>query len=693
MALSEAQGTPAPTTSGRSAPVWIFALYLGGLVTIYFGERVLSGLPKGAGFFSLLGVLATLAATVLRFSPRFRSGGERRNIESLLALLSVVGLVGVLVYFATSEFGVSKLGLDRLATETRARVEEFARVAWISLIAVSTLPMIFAETALLPMQKAERPESRRVRSAATSGLVLALAAIYCSLFVYAASGVDLKVDYSYFKTSKPSDSTRKMVQTLSGDPIRVVAFFPEVNEVRREVSGYLKDLASGAPKLKVELRDRLLAPKLAQELRATQDGVVILSRGGVNHTLNIGTDLEQARAKLKTLDRDFQEQLVKIANSKRTVYVTVGHGELGDAGRGTSPAERGFQIAKTLLQQQNYSVKDLGMAQGLANDVPEDADAVLVLGPTIAFSPEEVASLKRYLERGGHLFVALDPDALTGMAELAEAPVTNPAAEAAGEKKPPAAAEGAAKPATAEAPAKPVSSVNHDLAALVGLRFSPGVLANEKQHVRLRHNNSDRIRLVTNSFSSHASVSTLSRNSTRFVVVAFGAGSLDKAPGSQERVDFTLRSLPGTFADENKNFSQDQPVEKAAVFNLAAAYAKPLANTPEPAKVDDKDKKDKDKKPEPKETRVFAVSDSDAFSDFVMTEVVGNRILLVDAVRWLAGESSVQGLPNTEEDVRIEHTKQADLGWFYATIFGAPSLVLGAGVLISRRSRQRGGKR
>ena len=39
-------------------------------------------------------------------------------------------------------------------------------------------------------------------------VVLALAAVYCAFFVYAAGGVDLKVDYSFFKTSRPSDSTR-----------------------------------------------------------------------------------------------------------------------------------------------------------------------------------------------------------------------------------------------------------------------------------------------------------------------------------------------------------------------------------------------------------------------------------------------------------------------------------------------------
>jgi hypothetical protein len=687
MALSEAQGSS--PAKGRTAPSWIFFLYLAGLVLIYIGERVLSGLPKGAGIVSLVGLLATLAATVLRFSPRFRVGGERRNIESLLALLSVVGLVGVLVYFTTSDFGAAKLGLDQLATEKRARFDDFARVLWISLIVLSTLPMLFAETALRPMQNAERPESRRVRSAAQAGLVLALAAIYCALFVYAAYGVDLKVDYSYFKTSKPSESTRKLVQTMSGDPIRVVAFFPEVNEVRREVSTYLKDVASHAPKLKVEIRDRLLSPKLAQELRATQDGVIILSRGGVNHTMNIGSEIESARGKLKTLDRDFQEQLVKIVNSKHTLYLTAGHGELNDSGGSKGNSARAFQLARTMLQQQNFTIKDLGMAQGLASDVPEDADVVMVLGPTQNFSSEELAALKRYIDRGGHLLLALDPDAVTAIADLV-AQVT-----AAGEAGKPGAKAGESGQASASAEGPEQSALtklNQDLASVVGLKFSSAVLANDKQHVRATFNNSDRARLVTNSFSSHASVSTLSRNAPRAAVVLFGAGSFEKAAGNQDRVDFSVRSMPGTYQDENHNFAQDAPLEKTGVFNMAAAFSKPALNAEPTPKKDDKDKKDA-KKPDVKETRVVAFADSDAFSDLVLSEVPANRFLLVDAVRWLAGESSVQGLPNTEEDVKIEHTKQADLGWFYATIFGGPGLVLGAGVLISRRSRARGGKR
>jgi hypothetical protein len=36
--------------------------------------------------------------------------------------------------------------------------------------------------------------------------------------------------------------------------------------------------------------------------------------------------------------------------------------------------------------------------------------------------------------------------------------------------------------------------------------------------------------------------------------------------------------------------------------------------------------------------------------------------------------------------VRIEHTKQQDLAWFYSTIFGIPAMVLGVGLFARRRA-------
>jgi len=212
--------------------------------------------------------------------------------------------------------------------------------------------------------------------------------------------------------------------------------------------------------------------------------------------------------------------------------------------------------------------------------------------------------------------------------------------------------------------------------------------------VRLSFNDSDHVRIVTNSFSSHASVSTLSRNAPAAAVVFFGAGSLDRMPGATAKIDFAVRAAPGTFADTNKNFVQDKDTEKGGSYNLAAAVTKPIVGAVKPpAAPDPKDKKATDKKPETKEMRAFVTADADAFSDLVMSNVRGNQFLLVDAVRWLVGEESFSGAETSEEDVRIEHTKQQDLSWFYATIFGAPCLVLAAGVVVSRRSRRAGGSK
>ncbi|MEI9940225.1 MAG: Gldg family protein [Pseudomonadota bacterium] len=677
--------------SGRAAPGWVFPLYAGGMGLVFLGERVLSGLEKGAGAATALGVLCVIAATALRFSPRFKTGGERKSIESVLAVLSLTGLLALAIYFATSDTGVDKLGLASMAVTKKEHLLGVLRVLWIALAAVSLVPMLFAETALWPMRRAERPESRRVRAAASAGLTLVMASIYGALLVYAAGGVPWKVDYSYFKTSRPSESTRKIAASLA-EPVKVVAFFPDVNEVRNEVRSYLLELATDMPKLQVQVSDRLLSPKLAKELRATQDGVIVFSRGSVNYTVNLGTDIEAARPKLKTLDKDVKEQLLKLARARLTAYLTVGHGELNDAGKGKEDPARSASIARALLQKQNLTLKDLGLGQGLASDVPDDADVVLVLGPSEPFATEEISALQRYADRGGHLFIAFEPDANPAQITTPNDAATPgpsssatpaPATSAAGKK-----GESPAKVSPAE-PAELAPAWATALASIAQLTYTPTVLANDHAHVRLSFNNSDQVRLISNSFSSHASVSTLSRNSSAAAIVFFGAGSLERAANATAKIDFSVRAPSGSFGDRNKNYVQDKDSEKTGSFNLAAAVSRPVTGAP--ATPPDKDKKPGDKKPESKEMRAFVVADSDAFGDLVMSNVRGNQVFLADAVRWLVGEASFAGAETSEEDVRIETTKQQDLSWFYATIFGAPCLVLAAGVVISRRSRRGSG--
>ncbi|MCZ7645241.1 MAG: Gldg family protein [Planctomycetota bacterium] len=82
----------------------------------------------------------------------------------------------------------------------------------------------------------------------------------------------------------------------------------------------------------------------------------------------------------------------------RAVYVAHGHGER------TVAELTGFVEA---LRKQNYDVRGLDLAA--APRVPDDASALVLCGPRETYRPAAVAALQAYLERGGRLFLLVDP--------------------------------------------------------------------------------------------------------------------------------------------------------------------------------------------------------------------------------------------------------------------------------------------
>lgn len=625
---------PAPLVKPAIHPgAWMVPAYAGALLLLFLGERVLPTWDGARYASSGLGVAILAGVTALRFVAALRETGERRVVERALAVLSALGLIAVAAYFTTTDTGRSLLGVTRAAPELRARIDAATTVVWTALLVIATVPLFFGEAALAPMRRAERIEGRRVQAATLSGITLAFAAAYSALFVYGASQLELKADFSYFRTARPSDSTKRVAESLT-EPLKVTAFFPQLSEVGAEVEGYLREVKAASPQITLEMQDRLLVPAVAKEAKVTQDGVVVLTRGASREVLNIGAEMKTAGTKLKSIDADFQKSLLKVIRSQRTAYLTVGHGELNEASGAAAVDGKTTKNLRKLLESQNYTVKDLGLAEGLGSEIPKEAFLVLVLGPSKAFLPEEVAALKRYADGGGHLLLALDPDAKVDL---------------------------------------------DPLAGVVDLSWKPEILANDRTYVRRRYNDSDQTILVTTRYSSHASVSTLSRNAQRAPTVFPGASSLDKLDGTELKIDFVVRSLGETFADPNGNFKFDADTEKRSSYNLAAAVSKEIS-------AGDEGGKDK------KELRAFVLADADAFSDAAFGNEP-NILLALDALRWLGGEESFAGEVTSNEDVRIEHTKEKDQVWFWATIFMAPSLVLGLGLFITRRGRRIGGRR
>jgi len=650
MALAKG-AAPATTKAVRLGPSGLWSgLYGAGMLVVFLGERVI-GTGTARGVATVIGVLALLIALVARVVRASGAAPDRAAVERRFAAMYGLGVLALILYFVQSDLpalaGGSALEVKwpKLATSLAA--------LWPAVWAAAVFAILPMELAYAPMERANRIEHLRVRAAQFSGMGLAFMLTFAFSLSYAASERDQKVDLAYFRTTRPGESTRNIVKSLD-QPITAALFFPNGNEVREEVDNYFTDLARESGQLKIEHYDRDVDPAKAKELGASANGVVVFVRGGRKEVLSLQTTMESARASLRNLDREVQQRLLQVAKPNRVTYFTVGHGERTANPVGDADKRPGIRDLRAALVDQGHEVRDLGPADGLATDVPKEASLVMIVGPTKPFLPEELAALQRYLDRGGRLFAALDPD---GGVDL------------------------------------------HELLAPAGLKVNLSTLANDQVYGRRTHQDIDRTNLVTAYYSSHPSVSTLSRESRNAPVVLPGAAAIEAFGRDAHKdyvLDFALHAHASTFADANGNFRPD-PGEARKSWELAAAVSRKIPATSAtdakaPKEKDGKDAKDaKTPASAPKagsdEERLFVIGDSDFLTDPVI-RLLGNGLLVLDPVRWLIGEESFAGMITSEADVPISHTRKQDVAWFYSTIFLVPGLVLGTGFLVTRRRRK-----
>src|SRR6185369_5361653 len=158
-------------------------------------------------------------------------------------------------------------------------------------------PIALVELSYVSMARAPRLEMGRIRDALLSGLGLAFALVFAFTVAYVTSERDKKVDLAYFRTTRPGESTRKIVRALD-QPVDAALFFAAGTEVRAEVENYFKDLGKESSQLKVKMFDHDIDPAKAKEYGAGANGTVVIARGR-KEILSVPQQLESARSALR----------------------------------------------------------------------------------------------------------------------------------------------------------------------------------------------------------------------------------------------------------------------------------------------------------------------------------------------------------------------------------------------------------
>lgn len=639
----------------RTASPWWASLVFGvGLFFILLGQRLFGHLPTLKMTMTVIGLIAVIAITGLRGFTAMRTQGARRAVERTLLLCQLGVLVSLVLYALTTSWG---MGLFTMSEKGAAKFSTVLTVLWAIGMVCSIVPMFMIEMSLgvakrtgfdLKTAGDEGVEYYRVREIGWSGLSVALATAFLMVTCNVAKERNVQRDVSYFKTSSPGESTKRIV-AASNDTIKVHLFFPASNAVKEQVKDYFEALNRASGHLQIEEHDRFVNAELAGKYKVTKDGVIVLVKGSgdqeKSEKIEVDTDIEKARkgaSKLRNFDREVNTQLMKLVRDKRKAYVMTGHGEITDPDsippelKGRVP-ERRTSVFRKRLGELNYEVKDLGLID-LAKDVPEDATIVIMLAPTVPLMPAEWAALGRYLDKGGRLLVAFDPKADPSFGEL----------------------EGK-----------------------LGIKFNPAPLTDDQAFLPQRGTPADRRFAITTQFSAHASTTALSRSVDKGLIL-IESGALEDAPitakGEQPKKTITIRSMETSFLDLNENFAFDSD-EKRQRWNIGAAIEGP--------RIKGADGKEKDG------YRVLAFADADLFADALVSSMGRAAVVLVsgplldDAVKWLGGEEVFAGEVVTEDDKPIKHTKSQDAVWFTLTIVGAPLLVLTLGLVGTWARRRR----
>ena len=467
----------------------------------------------------------------------------------------------------------------------------------------------------------------RYGALAGAGVLVVLGILVAANYLSARRNV--RWDLTENKQYSLSEQTVKLLRELDG-PVKFLVFDKEseFGRFRPRLDAY----AYESPNVAVEYIDADRRPVQAREYKVETYGTVVIEYMG--RTERVTSDAEQ----------DLTNGLIKVVTGEqKRIYFVQGHGE-----KDTENSERtGYSAIVEALGRDNYAVEKVVLAQ--QQDVPADASVVIVAGPSSDLFPPEGEMLERYLAKGGHLLVLLDPPEKDG----GPMPVL----------------EGLLKEWSIE-PGNDVVVDASGMGQLLGTDASVPVAAKYSQHP------------ITNGFNLLTAYPLARSMNARTEGVSRFPQTLIET-GARSWAETNISEMLATGKVELNADAGDKP-GPVSIGVAVSAPADDAAVSKETA--DTAQGKPEDAAPKP-ETRLAAIGDSDFAANYALG-IQGNRDFFMNAVSWLAQQENLIAIrPREAADRRLTLTENAKNGIFWLSIFIIPAAVLGAGILTWWRRR------
>jgi ABC-type uncharacterized transport system involved in gliding motility auxiliary subunit len=223
-------------------------------------------------------------------------------------------------------------------------------------------------------------------------------------YVVAVKSPDLDLTKNHVNSL--SDETLKLLGQIDSN-VTIRAFY--LGSSQRTISQLLNKYSQKSSRIKVEFIDPLKNPVVAEKYDVSLPGTLVLEMGGKK------TTVKPDEAGRSHGEREVTTALYRlITETAKKIYFTTGHGELSVS----DVKPRGLSTVLDRLEEQNYLVETINLLE--KKKIPEDCNLLVVAGPTVKFSDEEVNMVTEYALSGRSVLFLLGPGKLTGLEPLVE---------------------------------------------------------------------------------------------------------------------------------------------------------------------------------------------------------------------------------------------------------------------------------
>ncbi|HWG10124.1 MAG TPA: DUF4350 domain-containing protein [Rhodanobacteraceae bacterium] len=449
----------------------------------------------------------------------------------------------------------------------------------------------------------------RMGERADAWLVAVLLVIGAACIVLLSARFNVVSDWSAGARASISTQSQAILKQLPGE-LDAVSYARPGGDLREQVRTFIAGWQRFKPDLKLRFADPDADPGAMRAAGVSVDGEIVLRwHGREQHVVQLD-------------EADFGNALARLTRGRdRLVAVVTGDGERSADGK----ANADVSAFAAQLAQQGIRALPLNLAQN--QQVPRNADLVVLASPQAALSPSSVKALTDWIAGGGNFLWLAEPgDDDLGLAPLAQA---------------------------------------------LGVRMLPGVLVDGGG---ASLGIGDPRMLVANDYPPHAITRGFQVNALFPQAVALAAVS-----GAQWSVASILRSGA-------QSWNEIAPIDPAQASTIK--YDASLGELRGPLDFGFALSR-LSPNPDKSEQRAVVIGDGDFLSNTYLDNG-GNRAFGQRVFNWLLGDDALVALPPRDAPDRVIHLTQADLGivtWGWLIAVPLLLLIVGIGIGVYRRRR------